>query len=303
MRKGEKRLFLGVLLILAAALILMAVQWARGGSLPRVYRVSVLLDGADGDYWKNLRAGMNRAALEHNVDLRFITRYEATATQADVLRTEWEGEADGVVIIPTAAAALSDALEGAPAALVVSVLGPTLESDRVNGYMAPDYAAVGEQLAEAALAAGDGSALTLYLTETPPPAALETAAALERALDARGVALDRVITAADAVLPHLPEGVLLAAEAAMTETLCAATEREGRVVGVGTSSRLLHYLEEGTAAALVVQSDYDAGYLAVSQVAARLTRERSADAVLESYTATGENMFQDPMIHILFATY
>lgn len=302
MRKGEQRLFLGVLAVLVAALLLLAFQWARGVNTPTVYHVSVLLDGRDSDYWKNFRAGMNQAALEENIDLHFLTRYEGETTQSTALRAEWEGEADGVVIVPVDAAALGETLKDAPSDLVVGVMGPRLDSDRVDCYIAPDYAMVGRRLAETAVQAGAEDGCTVYLSPTASLAAKQIAAALQESLEGMGVRCSTMEAEPTAVRSPLPRGMLLAVEPAMTEALCAAEEASGRVVGMGASSRLLHYLEDGTAAALVVQGDYDAGYLAVSRLARRLAGGGGMDAELEIYTATGENMFESPMIDILFAT-
>lgn len=303
MRKGEKRLFLGVLALLLGALLLLLVQWAQGGNIAKVYHVSVLLDGSDNDYWKNLRAGMNQAALEQNIDLRFITKYDGDTTQAGTLRAEWEGEADGVVLVPVDAAGLSETLKNAPSGLVVGVVGPRLDTERVDCYIAPDYAQVGRRLAEAAMQAGAADGCTVYLSPKASSAAEQIAAALETELREMGVRCIITVAEPGATLAPLPKGVLVAAEPAMTEALCAAAEGSGRVVGAGASSRLLHYLEDGTAAALVVQSDYDAGYLAISQVARRLAGGKGRESELETYTANAENMFKDPLIDILFATY
>lgn len=302
MKKGEKRLFFSVLLVLAAALVLLAVQWARGDGAGEIYRVSVLLDASEGDYWKNFKAGLNQAALEQNVDPRFLSRYEAGSTQADVLRREWEGEADGVVVIPTDEQAISAALDDAPAGLAVAVAGPKLPSERVDCYVSPDYGQMGRRLAEAVEALGEREC-TLFLTPDCGAAAGQTAAALEAALGELGIPCARYTADPGALPEPRPGGALCAVEPGMTEALCQLPAAAGRVCGVGSSGRLLHYLEDGTLSALVVQSDFDAGYTALSQIISLLKRSGAKDAVLESYTATRENMFESPMIDILFPSY
>ena len=59
-------------------------------------------------------------------------------------------------------------------------------------------------------------------------------------------------------------------------------------------------LEDGTVAALVIQSDYDAGYLSLLSVLETLEGRRPEDQTLDCYTVTAENMFTDPMDQILF---
>lgn len=298
MRRGEKCLLLAVLGTLLAALILLLIQSVGGGNASEVYHVSVLLDAAESDRWKNLRAGMNQAALERNVDLRFITRYDERVAQSDILREEWEGGADGVIVLPVED--LTQALKEAPDRLAVGILGPRIDRSVGDCCIAPDYTSMGHSLAQAAAELGS---CTLYLEEGMGQTALQLAEAVEAGLAELGIPCERR-TADPSDLPPLPEhGALAAVEPELLEAICAVRGTAGRVFGAGTSDALLRALEEGGVGALVVQSDYDMGYLAVTQVAEQLTRGKTGDVTLGTYMATGENMFQRPMADILFANY
>lgn len=298
MGKGEKRLLLAVLATLLAALILLLVQSVRGGSASEVYHVSVLLDEAESDRWKNLRAGMNQAALERNVDLRFVTRYDEKVSQSNIFRQEWEGGADGVVILPVED--LTRAVKEAPDRLAVGILGPRVDRGVGDCCIAPDYASMGRSLAQAAAEQGS---CTLYLEEGAGQTALKLAEAVEAGLAELDVPCERR-SVDPSNLPPLPEhGALAAVEPELLEAVCAVRGTAGRVFGVGTTDELIHALEEGKLGALVVQSDYDMGYLAVTQVVEQLSRGKTEDVTLATYTATKENMFQRPMADILFANY
>ena len=129
------------------------------------------------------------------------------------------------------------------------------------------------------------------------------AAGLEDALAKRGIPCRRR-TVEEGRTPIIArEGALVAVEPTVAQALCAVRQSAGRVYAAGLSEGLLRALEDGTAAALVVQSDFDAGYLSLSRVVARLSQEKAEDAILESYIATGENMFQYPMSNILFSAH
>ena len=156
MGRIEKRIFFGVLLVLLSALGAMLFQNAFATDAPRIYRVSVLLDGAGEDYWQSFRRGVNQAAQEHNVDVRFLSRYEGEPgpAQVDALRGEWEAEADGVVLIPVDGTLLAAGLREAPSTLAVAVVGPELKGEDVGCYISSDPAEMGRQLADAIIADG-----------------------------------------------------------------------------------------------------------------------------------------------------
>lgn len=301
MGRIEKRIFMGVLAVLAAALAALVLQPLYKSDVPTIYHVSVLLDGAEEGYWQNFRRGVNQAAQERNVDVRFVSRYEgeAGAAQVEALRREWEGEADAVVVIPVDGALLSQVLQEAPQALAVTVAGPALESDRVDCYVSADPKEMGRMLADA-IADDGAAACTVYLSKEGVEAAASRYQGLAGRLRERGVACERITVDQEGEF-SLPAGrAAVALEPGMTEALCRRSGGAWRVYGVGASNKLLHDLEQGTAQALVVQSDYDAGYLSLLSVLGVLEGKKTADRTLDCYCVRAGNLFTDPMEQILF---
>lgn len=81
MSKNERHVFIGVLLVLMAALAVMLLQNVLGSGQTEIRRVSVLLDGEGESYWQNFRLGVDKAAREHNVDVRYVFRYDGRPGQ------------------------------------------------------------------------------------------------------------------------------------------------------------------------------------------------------------------------------
>lgn len=301
MGRIEKRVCIVVLAAFLLALGAMLLQTLLSGDSPTIYHITILLDGSDEAYWQNFRLGADRAARDRNADVRYVTRYEgaAAAAQVESLRQAWEGETDGVVLFPLDRALLEAALEDAPAGLAVTAVGAPLESGRVDCVISADPEEMGRRLADA-LAADGHTAVTLYRSAQETETLALRRQGFLRRLEELGVRCTTVTTSPQGLFV-LPEGRAAAAlEPAMTEALCQAASSPGQVYGIGSSDLLLHYLEEGTAAALVVQSDYEAGYLSLLSVLEALENGRPQDQTLDCYTVTAENLFTDPMDQILF---
>lgn len=298
MSKNERHIFIGVLLVLAAALAVMLVQNILGSGQPEIRRVSVLLDGEGESYWQNFRLGVDKAAREHNVDVRYVYRYDGPAgtAQAEQLRREWEGELDGVILVPVDGGALAEALREAPSGLAVTVVGPALSGVEGTCTISASPEEMGRRLADAVADSG-ASSCAVILTGQEGETALRRYRGLEEGLQARGVGWRTVMAAAVEALPEPNGQPAVALEPGTTEALCA---RGGPVYGFGASNSILRSLEEGTAAALVVQSDYDAGYLSLLSVLEALDGAQPEDQTLNCYTVTAENMFTDPVDQILF---
>ena len=183
--------------------------------------------------------------------------------------------------------------------MAVAVVGPELKGADVGCYISSDPAEMGRQLADAIIADGQ-SACTVYLSRGAGEAASQRYQGLVTRLLERRIACEQVTVDPEEDFA-LPDGrAAVALEPEMTQALCQRSGGASQVYGMGASNQLLHDLEEGKAAALAVQSDYDAGYLGLLSVIAQLEGERQKNRVLESYVATAENMFTDPMDQILF---
>ena len=298
MSKNERHIFIGVLLVLAAALGVMLLQDALADRPQEIQRVAVLLDGADEAYWQNFRLGVEKAAREHNVDVRYVFRYDGPAgtAQAEQLRREWEGELDGVILAPVDGEALSEALREAPAGLAVTVVGPALSGVEGTCTISASPEEMGRKLADAVADSG-ASSCAVILNGQEGEAALRRYQGLCEELRVRGVAWEEVRAASATALPEPDGQPVVALEPKMTEELCGWG---GPVYGIGISTDILNGLETGAAAALVIQSDYDAGYLSLLSVLEALENRQAEDQVLDCYTVTAENMFTDPMDQILF---
>lgn len=298
MSKNERHVFIGVMLVLAAALAVMLYQNVWGNGQAEIRRVSVLLDGESESYWQNFRLGVDRAAREHNVDVRYVFRYDGPAgtAQAEQLRREWEGELDGVILVPVDADVLAETLQEAPDGLAVTVVGPALSGVEEACTISASPEEMGRQLATAVADSGAASC-AVVLTGREGETALRRLHGLEEGFQELGVAWCTVMTLSVEALPEPDGQPVVALEPGTTEALCA---RGGPVYGIGASNGILSRLEEGTAAALVVQSDYDAGYLSLLSVLESLNGVQPEDQILDCYTVTAENMFTDPMDQILF---
>lgn len=301
MSGGERRAFFTVLAVLAVALTFMLMQSLTGGDSERVYHVTVLTDGSDENYWKSFRKGVEQAAKENNVDVRYVTRYDGdpAVAQMNALRLAWQEETDGVVVVPVDGDALALALMEAPQQLGVTVTGTTVVTAHTASTVTADNRAMGMRLADAV--AGSGvKACTVFVPYRAGTAVSQRYEGLSDRLAELGISHGRVETADVSRELLAPDYALVALEPATTEALCLAPGAAGRVYGVGTSNRLLRALEEGEAAALVVQSDYAAGYISLLRTIEGLKGRPERDVVLDSYTVNKDNMFTEPLVQLLF---
>lgn len=113
-----------------------------------VYPISVIIEDAKDDYYSNFKKGMDRAAIEQNADVSFITLYESGSIeqQKDFIVREQQDGAKALVIAPIETRVISDMLaeNRLNGPLVVYKTG--LREEKINVAITPDYFAMGQQL-------------------------------------------------------------------------------------------------------------------------------------------------------------
>lgn len=76
MSRQEKTILTVFALALVLSLLALLLWQETGSDEPEILHLSVLLDGSEETAWRNFRRGADAAAVEYNVDLRYVYRYE-----------------------------------------------------------------------------------------------------------------------------------------------------------------------------------------------------------------------------------
>lgn len=306
-RWGLPLLMLGVLLLL----FLLMVYPVRARRQP-LLEMSVISREADGSSWANARQGMEQAAVDYHVELRFLAPSQSNSSQeqCQLLRRETESGASAILLFPADREALASAMEEAAgsAALV------TLETDMDGaGYVGVDNVALGEALGRAALNGVQPGESVLLLDSVPGANGirqrLESAKAL-LAGEGRTVLICRPgegETLSAALRSILIRGNIRAVIAFDPSALERAAEEAALlaepplVYGAGFTEAVAAGLEQGQITSVAAQNSFSAGYLAV-EAAARLARREAAEppGYLAFFTVRQENMYHLDYQKLLF---
>ena len=307
--KRNARIELVILLALGGGVILTMLLpqvAARRRAAPPA-EVSVILREADTALWSNVRLGMEQAADELGAELRVLTPAGNNdgAGQLDLLRRE-AGQTAVLVIAPADCAGLDRALaETGAGCPIVSLESPLAKADLT---VAPDNAALGAALAEAALAQG-GEGYVLLLSASPDSAGV--AARLEgarQALEAAGARVrvgetDLSGTGLADLLKQPDLSAVMAFEPALTEQAAALKDSLGLdlpLYGAGVTARGAAWLERGVISAAAAWSDFAVGYLAVEGAMALARGQAAQPEQLPFFIVRGEEIYEPEYQKLLF---
>ena len=303
MGKFEKTPLAVLRTVLALSVILLLWGTLDTGK-PQVRSISLLLDGSGDSGWKNFRRGVEQAALERNVDVRYVGRYTGATSekQLSVLDQELEYSPDALIVMPVDGAALDAHLEEVAQTETVPPVvaaGAEVTGSQIDCFVTGDNEALGALLAETMYEAGERDCTVFRSAE-------ETERERQLFWAFTGALEDRNMTWRTVILPENREPsaqrntAAVGFSAVMLARMAESLPESCRIYGAGVSSRVAAYLESGRILAAAACNEYEMGYLALCAAAEAMDKGTGANEKLEPLIVTPENLFEEPWDRILF---
>ena len=308
--KKEKALWIlygGILILL---FLLSSTDLIIKEKKSEVYPISVIIEDARDDYYVNFRKGMDRAALDLNADVSFITLYESGSQkqQTDLMLREQQDGARALIVSPVSDQALSQLLTENRLTGPLILLNSRLTGERIASGISPDYYAMGQMLGQAAVREQPRD-LPVYLFAEKKPegvtaqiydgvcAALQEAGRLwtlhiRQQEDTFQTVVERLTDpgSINAVIIALDPGSLSETAAVLEDNRACAACVNG-LYGRGTTIPILNYLDKGVITGICVTDDFSAGYLSVRKAVEAVKLRTGQDRVtLESYYIRKEDI-------------
>lgn len=303
---------LAVLVLLGGAVILTLVlpQLSDRRTPEAPLELSVIIRESDSSLWGNARLGMEQAAAELRAETRFLvlSKENDSQEQEDLLRREYEGGADALVVAPADPEKLAVRLGELTGKYPVVALESALEG--AERTIAPDNRALGQALAQALLEDWTGGAVLLLDTAPESSGVRERLEGAKEVLEQAGVPV-QCRTARAGGMPAVLDGLIreagtewiMAFEPAATQGAASAKESRGLdqpLYGVGVTTDAAAWLERGTVTAVAAWSDYAAGYLAVESAVKAVRGEKIETEPLPFSVVRGEDIYDPDNEKLLF---
>ena len=309
---SRKIMFQLVLPLIGLSVLFWLLAFAPSGKhrRPALLEMSVILRDGDGTV-SAMRKGMEQAAMDLNVELRFLTPSEdnGAAEQAQLLQREAE-DAAAIVLIPADRETLGDAVSAAAEKTTLVTVETDMSAWGAAASVSMDHRALGEALGAAALNGVPAGETVLLLDSLPGDngvrESLDAArAVLEEAgrqvrIGAWGADSASLDDAAGAERPSAVIAFEASALADMAE-LARGEKHFPLLYGCGSTPAIAAALEKGRVTAIAAVNAYSAGYLAVEATAALARHERWTDVPSVAFSVVRkETMYDSDNQKLLF---
>lgn len=295
---------------LSVLFCLLAFAPGEKHSQPPLLEMSVILRDGDGGV-STMRKGMEQAAEDLNVELRFLTPAEDNnaAEQVLLLEREVAGGAPAVVLLPADRELLSGAVSAAAGKTTLVTVETDMTAWGAAASVSMDHHALGEALGTAALHGVPAGGTVLLLDSLPGDNGIrERLEAAREVLEREGRQVreyqwngDETLFA-DILRIERP-GAIIAFEAAALAEVAELSRGENfpLLYGCGSTTGIAAALEKGRVTAIAAVNVFSAGYLAVEAAASLARHEDWTGAPTVAFSVVRqETMYESDNQKLLF---
>lgn len=295
---------------LSVLFCLLAFAPGEKHSQPPLLEMSVILRDGDGGV-STMRKGMEQAAEDLNVELRFLTPAEDNnaAEQVQLLEREVAGGAPAVVLLPADRETLSGAVSAAAGKTTLVTVETDMTAWGAAASVSMDHHALGEALGTAAMHGVPAGGTVLLLDSLPGDNGIrERLEAAREVLEREGRQVreyqwngDEALFA-DILRIERP-GAVIAFEAAALAEVAELSRGENfpLLYGCGSTTGIAAALEKGRVTAIAAVNVFSAGYLAVEAAASLARHEDWTGAPTVAFSVVWqETMYESDNQKLLF---
>lgn len=321
MRKGKKyiAILLFILLIFSSILLLSDSLWSKNNI--KRYKVSVIIRGTNSERWMIMKEGIDLAASEMNVEVSFITLSEENSAkeQTELIEREMKAGADAILISPVDYELMKVPIENAFKKVPIVLIESNIKSEEAIPYISCDNYQLGLSLAEEMIQMGNTRVRVAIIknnlvcssireryegfmntvtntknTYTFWELSNEDLDAYKKAKKIIGEDLADILVAFDA-------GTLEEIGKAKKDLESEQKEKvKVEIYGVGSTNKIIYYLEEKIISGTAIQNEFNVGYLGV-KTAVDIIRDEYIDKnKIYSTVINNRNMYSSENQRLLF---
>ncbi|MDD3251018.1 MAG: substrate-binding domain-containing protein [Lachnospiraceae bacterium] len=275
-----------------------------------VYPLSVIVEDVRDENYVNFRKGMDRAAMELNADVSFITLYEANDAdqQLEMILREQQDGARALVLAPVDEAMIEEELAQKRITVPLVLVNGELPVDRISAVITTDFYAMGQQLAAQVIRKHTPEIPVYLFSENHDnvvtrrfhdgimaelnEAGYQTAWFQSREEDTFRKTIEELVypEPRTAVIIALDQNSLARTAAILADSSVYFSHIQG-LYGRGTTPSILTALDRNLVTGICVTDDFSAGYLSVKRAVEAIGNQIIQEqTVLESYYIEKEDL-------------
>jgi len=309
MKKNKKIYFVILLLICLLSVLLISTYFYINDTNNRekTTKISVIVYGNNSDRWTTLKQGIDQGAADFKAEVNFVTMTEAdnAKEQEMLIEREIENGAKGIILAVTDSEEMAQAVK--EYSLIVPIVMVETSVEDIEGviYISADNYSMGLNIGRSVYLSSDESrTVAIFRNNLNRNSVAERYEGLMDSLQYSNYTINPWVMEEDVTDPvyFLQEmlkedsvDVIVALDDESLEQVVDAaelSEKEVDIYGIGSSNKIVHYLDYGVINSIVFQNEFNMGYLSMQEIVNDINENKNVlDIDIEFRTVNKETMY------------
>ena len=287
-----------------------------------IYDVAVIIRGRNSEGWSIMKAGMDQASSEMNVNLRFITLLEENSVeeQIELLEREMNSGTDAILISPADYTEISNLIENINKKIPIVLFESNIDTKQDIPYISCDNYKLGQELAEEVVRNGNTrkniaiveSDLTCSSIKERYSGFIDEISKSKNTYETVEFPTDesnlynKFISLieenkVDAIVAFDPNALEVIGKAKKYVINNSNITSNIEIYGIGRTSTIISLIEEKIIDAIAIQNEFNVGYLSIKTAVNKLEGEKFDSKInITSTLINSRNMYSKENQKVLF---
>lgn len=287
-----------------------------------IYDVAVIIRGKSSEEWSVIKAGMDQASSEMNVNLRFTTLLEENSVreQKELMERELGSGTDAILISPADYSELSDIIENINKKIPIVLFESNINTKQDIPYISCDNYRLGQELAEEVVRNGNTRSNIVIVKSDLTYSSIQerylgfideisksknTYETIEFPTDEsklynniRSLMEDNKVDVIVTFEPNILEVIGTAKKYVINNSNITSNIE---VYGTGRTSTIISLIEEEIIDAIAIQNEFNVGYLSIETAVNKLENKKNDSKInITSTLINSRNMYSEENQKMLF---
>ena len=318
--KIKKKLVFIILFIMLISSFLVLLNEGKKKDV-KVYNFSVIIRGKNSEGWRIIKEGMEQAASEMNVNIRFLTLLEENSIkeQTELIERELNDGTDAILISPTDYNAMASTIENVRKKVPVVLFESNIETKQNIPYISCDNYELGQSLAEEIVRNGSTrSKVSIIKSDLNCSSINERYLGFVDEIEKSKNTYEFLELPRDEVqlynkvreiIENNETDVIITFEPNILESIGKAKKYvlstnnlkyNVELYGTGSTSLIISLIEENVINSIAMQNEFNVGYLSVKASVSQIEEKSIDDSIITSTIINSRNMYSKENQRMLF---
>ncbi|WP_291649671.1 substrate-binding domain-containing protein [Clostridium sp.] len=318
--KIKKKLVFIILFIMLISSFLVLLNEGKKKDV-KVYNFSVIIRGKNSEGWRIIKEGMEQAASEMNVNIRFLTLLEENSIkeQTELIERELSDGVDAILISPTDYKAMASTIENVRKKIPVVLFESNIKTKQNIPYISCDNYELGQSLAEEIVRNGNTrSKVSIIKSDLGCSSINERYLGFIDEIEKSKNTYEFLELPKDEVqlynkvreiIENNETDAIITFEPSILESIGKAKKyvlstnnlkSDVELYGTGSTSLIISLIEENIINSIAMQNEFNVGYLSVKASVSQIEEKSIDDSIITSTIINSRNMYSKENQRMLF---